>query len=99
MHDQNSSIRTKSQHLLLHYLEDQWWECPRGLTSCFESNQREMLVRLKNFRSYLSLILDKDVVAELTTLIEEPQEEVRPDRRVNHVGKRLKIGRELRMTA
>ena len=51
------------------------------------------------FKSFLSLIQDKDVVVALTSLIEEPQEEVRPDRRVNHVGKRLKIGRELRMTA
>ena len=33
---------------------------------------------------------DKDVVAELISIIEEPQEEVRLERRVNHVGKRLK---------
>ena len=51
------------------------------------------------FLSCLSLIQDKDVVTELITLIEEPQEEVQPDIRVNHVGKRLKIGRELRMIA
>ena len=41
---------------------------------------------------------DKDVVAELISIIEEPQEEVRLERRVNHVGKRLKTNRELRMT-
>ena len=41
---------------------------------------------------------DKDVVAELISIIEEPQEEVRLERRVNHVGKRLKTGRGLRIT-
>ena len=35
---------------------------------------------------------------KLAALIEEPQEDVRPERRVNHIRKRLKIGRELRMT-
>ena len=34
----------------------------------------------------------------MTTLIEEPQEEVRLERRVNHVGKILKTGRGLRIT-
>ena len=31
-------------------------------------------------------------------LIEETQEEIRHERRVNHVGKRSKTGRKLRMT-
>ena len=35
---------------------------------------------------------------ELTALIEETPEELRPEIRVNYVGKRLKIGRELQMT-
>ena len=34
----------------------------------------------------------------MTTLIEETQVDVRPERRVNHIGKRLKTGCELRMT-
>ena len=35
----------------------------------------------------------------MKTFIEEHQEDVRPERRVNHVGKRLKTGHKLRMTA
>ena len=35
---------------------------------------------------------------ELTTLIEETPDDLQPEKRVNHVEKRLKIGRELRMT-
>ena len=55
--------------------------------------------KLKDFfKSCLELIHDKYVVAKLTTLIEETPEELQPERRVNHVGKRLKNGRELRMT-
>ena len=35
----------------------------------------------------------------MTALIEEPQVHVRPEKRVNHIGKRLKIGHELSMNA
>ena len=35
----------------------------------------------------------------MTALIEEPQEDVRLERRVNHIGKILKTSHELRMTA
>ena len=47
------------------------------------------------FKSCSAPIQDKDVVLELTTLIEEPQEEVCPERMVNHIGKRLKTGYEM----
>ena len=42
---------------------------------------------------------NKYVVTELTYLIEEPQEEVQQENRVNNIGKILKTSRELRMTA
>ena len=51
------------------------------------------------FKSCSELINDKDDVAELTTVIEETPYDLRPEKRVNHIGKRLKIGRELRMSA
>ena len=51
------------------------------------------------FKNCLALIHDRDVVEELTTLIEETPEELRPEKWVNHVEKRLKTNRELRMTA
>ena len=51
------------------------------------------------FKSCLALIHDRDVVAEFTALMEETPEELRPEKRVNLIGKRLKNGRELRMTA
>ena len=51
------------------------------------------------FKIFLVLIHDKDAIAEWLALIEEKTEELRPEWRVNHVWKRLKTGRELRMTA
>ena len=51
------------------------------------------------FKSCLALITNKYVVAELATLIEGHQEDVRPEKRVSHTGKRLKIGHELRIIA
>ena len=35
----------------------------------------------------------------MKNLIEESQEDVKPERRVNHIGKRLNTGCELRMTS
>ena len=56
--------------------------------------------KLKDFcKSYLALIHDKDVVAELTSLIEDNTEDLRPEKRVNHIGRKVKTGQELRMTA
>ena len=43
------------------------------------------------FKSSLALIHDKDVVTELTTLIEDTTEDLRPEKRVNHIGRKLKI--------
>ena len=51
------------------------------------------------FKILLELIQYKYVVTELKYFIEEIQEEVWPEKRVNHIGKRLKTGRELRMTS
>ena len=50
------------------------------------------------FKICLELINDKDVVTELTTLIEETPDDLWPEKRVNHIGKRLKTCRKLRMT-
>ena len=50
------------------------------------------------FKSCLELIHDKDVVTEFTTLIEETTKDLRPEKRVNHIGRKLKISRELRIT-
>ena len=47
------------------------------------------------FKICLVLIHDRDVVTELTNLIEETPKYLRPEKRVNHIGKRLKIGHEL----
>ena len=51
------------------------------------------------FKSFLALINDKDAVTELTSLIEETPEDLRPEKRVNHIRRKLKTCRELRMTA
>ena len=50
------------------------------------------------FKNCLTLINDKDAVTELITLIEETPDDLRPKNRVNHIGNRLNVGRELRMT-
>ena len=51
----------------------------------------------KIFKSCWALIEDKDVIAELSALVEEPQLYVQPERRFNLIGKILKTGHELRM--
>ena len=51
------------------------------------------------FKTCLKFIKDKYVVAELSYLVEEPQTSVWPKNKVNHIGKRLKIGHELRINA
>ena len=56
--------------------------------------------KLKDFfKSCLALIHDKDVVTEFTSLIEYNTTDMHPERRVNQVRSKRKIGRELRMTA
>ena len=50
------------------------------------------------FKSCLPLIHDKDDVMELIALIEEKSEDLRPDKRVNHIGRKVKTDRELGMT-
>ena len=55
--------------------------------------------KLKDFfKICLALIHDKDVVEELTTLIEETSEDLWPEKRINRIGRKVKTGRELRMT-
>ena len=53
----------------------------------------------KFFKSCLLLIEDKDDLAELSTLIEEAQPSMQQEKKVNHISKRLKTSRELRMDA
>ena len=43
------------------------------------------------FKSCLALIQDRDVVAELTTLIKETPEDPQHEKKINHVRKRLKL--------
>ena len=50
------------------------------------------------FKNCLTLIHDKDVVTELTSLIEEMTKDLRPEKRVNHIGRKVKVGQELKMT-
>ena len=45
------------------------------------------------FKSCLALIHDRDDVAKLTTLVEETPRDQQPEKRVNHIGKRLKTCR------
>ena len=51
------------------------------------------------FKSCLTLITYKYFVEELIALIGEPQVDVRLEKRVNHIGKRLNTSRELGMNA
>ena len=72
---------------------------PDRFDELFQHKPTGKVSKLKElFKSCLVIIQDKYVVAKLIALIEEPKEEVRPERRVNHIGKRLKTGREMRMT-
>ena len=48
------------------------------------------------FKSFLALINDKYVFTELTTLIEETTEDLRPEKIVNHIGKKMNTYQELR---
>ena len=74
-------------------------DIPERLEQLFQKQPIGKVSKLKEFfKSFLSLIHDKYVVVELTTLVEETQDEMRPDIRVCHVGKILKTGRGLRMT-
>ena len=50
------------------------------------------------FKIFLPLIYDKDVVSESTTLIEDTIDDLRPEKRFNHIGRKVKIGRELKMS-
>ena len=64
----------------------------------FKKQPTEKVSKLKYFfKIFLSLIRNKDVVAKLTTLVEETQEELQIDRILHPVIKRLKSGRKLRM--
>ena len=42
------------------------------------------------FKSCLALIHDKDDVLELATLIKETTDDLQPEKRVNHIGRKLK---------
>ena len=47
------------------------------------------------FKICLALINDKDVIAKLTTIIEETSDDLQLEKRVNHIGKKQKTCREL----
>ena len=65
----------------------------------FQKKTPKKVGKLKSFLSiYLALIQDKDATTELQTLIEEALVESQPGRKVNHVKKKFKTRRELRMT-
>ena len=73
---------------------------PEIFDQLFQQKTMGKVCKLKEFfKSYLALIQYKYVVVELTTLIEEPQEYVQQSKRVNHIGKIFKTGRELIMTS
>ena len=75
-------------------------EMPQRFDQLFQIKLTEKVTKLKNFfKSCLALIKDKDVVEELSSLVEEPQPSVRPEKKVNHIGERPKTGRELRVNA
>ena len=55
---------------------------------------------MKNFfKSFLALIEDKYALADLSTLVEEPHPSMQPEKKFNHICKRLKTSRKLRMNA
>ena len=47
------------------------------------------------FKSCLALIHDKDAVTDLKTLIEETIKDLQLEKKVNHIGKKVKTGQEL----
>ena len=76
----------------------------RDMPECFQHIfQKTIPKKVSKLKSFLSsclvMIQNKDVIAELQALIEETLEELQPGRKVNHVKKKFKTGRELRMTA
>ena len=75
-------------------------EIPEWFQQIFQKQAPRKVSKLKPFiSSFLTLLHDKDAIAELQALIEETPVESQPKRRVNHVKKKLKTGHELRMTA
>ena len=66
---------------------------PKQFEQLIKKPPMKKVSKLKEFfKSCLSLINDKYVVVELTTLIEETLEDPRPKKRVNHIEKKLKTG-------
>ena len=78
----------------------QVWTIPEGFEKLIRKPQIKKVSKLKEFfKSYLALIHDKDAIVGLATLIEETPDDMQHEKRVNHIGKRLKLGREQWMTA
>ena len=72
---------------------------PERFEQLFRKQLIQKVSKLKEFfKICLLLIHDIDVFVELTALVEETRDELRLDRILHHVGKRLKTGHELRMT-
>ena len=74
-------------------------DIPQRFEQLFQKKLTTKASNLKEFfRRFLVLIKYKDVVAEPSSLIEGPQEDMQLEKRVNHIGKILKTGCEIRMT-
>ena len=64
----------------------------------FQKNVPQKVSKLKSLlSSCLTLIQDKDAIAELQEMIEEMPIEPRPEKNINQVRKKVKTGHELRM--
>ena len=63
---------------------------PEIFEHLLQKNPIKIFSKIKE--SCLALINDRDVVSELIALIEETIEYLRPEKRVNHIRRILKIG-------
>ena len=67
---------------------------PKRFKNLLRKQPMQKVSKLKDFfKICLAIISDKNVVAELTTLIEENPDDLQPKKRVYHIRKRLKTGR------
>ena len=75
-------------------------EMPECFQQLFENQIPKNVSKLKSYMSScLALIQYKDDITELQALIEDTPKELQPRRKVNHVKKKFKTGRELRVIA
>ena len=73
---------------------------PQLFKLLFQKKSTEHVNKLKYFFNFfLALIEDKDSLEKLAALVEEPQTSVKLEKKVNHIGKRLKIDYELKINS